>query len=173
MHRNVSPVFDKAETRFVNCGLGHQKEKRRVKVFAGLSVSSQRHQRVHCGWRHKIVGESGPEVLGGAEERCLKQIGLEARPLSQWLFGMLVEVRLPVICVDTCHMRAVLRAQTNKADRSDGRSIAQMMRVGSSAPQLAHIVVAVNLLSWRASSRSTLSQRTCYLGVLSSMLIAK
>ena len=37
-----------------------------------------------------------------------KRIGLEAGPLSQWLFSALAEAGLPVICVETRHMQAVL-----------------------------------------------------------------
>jgi transposase len=54
-----------------------------------------------------------------------KRIGLEAGPLSQWL---------PVVCVETRHMQAVLKAQINKTDRNDARGIAQMMRVGLYRP---------------------------------------
>src|SRR5476651_559332 len=63
-----------------------------------------------------------------------KRTGLEAGPLSQWLFSALAEVGLPVICVETRHMRAVLKAQINKTDRNDARGIAQMMRVGLYRP---------------------------------------
>jgi transposase len=49
----------------------------------------------------------------------LKRIGLEAGPLSQWLFSALAEAGLPVICVETRHMKAVLMAQINKTDRND------------------------------------------------------
>src|SRR5262249_47390692 len=49
--------------------------------------------------------------------------------LSQWLFSALDEANLPVICVETRHMGAVLKAQINKTDRNDARGIAQMMRV--------------------------------------------
>jgi transposase len=63
-----------------------------------------------------------------------KRIGLEAGPLSQWLFSALAEAGLPVICVETRHMRAVLKAQINKTDRNDARGIAQMMRVGLYRP---------------------------------------
>jgi transposase len=59
-----------------------------------------------------------------------KQVGLEAGPLSQWLYSVLAEAGLPVISVETRHMRAVLKAQINKTDRNDARGIAQMMRVG-------------------------------------------
>jgi transposase len=62
-----------------------------------------------------------------------KRIGLEAGPLSQWLYSAL-EARLPVICVETRHMRAVLQAQINKTDRNDARGIAQMMRAGLYRP---------------------------------------
>ena len=65
---------------------------------------------------------------------CFKRIGLEAGPLSQWLFSALAEADLPVICVETRHMRAVLKAQINKTDRNDARGIAQMMRVGLYRP---------------------------------------
>ena len=62
------------------------------------------------------------------------RIGLEAGPLSQWLFSTLAEAGLPVICVETRHMRAVLKAQINKTDRNDARGIAQMMRAGLYRP---------------------------------------
>src|SRR5215831_11144666 len=63
-----------------------------------------------------------------------KRIGLEPGPLSQWLFSTLAEAGLPVICVETRHMRAALKAQVNKTDRNDARGIAQMMRAGLYRP---------------------------------------
>src|SRR5215470_15380237 len=63
-----------------------------------------------------------------------KRIGLEAGRLSQWLFSTLAEAGLPVICVETRHMRAALKAQVNKTDRNDARGIAQMMRAGLYRP---------------------------------------
>jgi len=65
---------------------------------------------------------------------CLKRVGLEAGPLSQWLFSALAEAGFPVICVETRHMRAALNAQINKTDRNDARGIAQMMRAGLYRP---------------------------------------
>src|SRR5262249_16339043 len=63
-----------------------------------------------------------------------KRIGLEAGPLSQWLFSTLAEAGLPVICVVARPMRAALKAQVNKTDRNDARGIAQMMRAGLYRP---------------------------------------
>jgi transposase len=63
------------------------------------------------------------------------RIGIKAGPLSQWLVNALTAAELPVICVETRHMKALLTAQQiNKTDRTDARGIAQMMRVGLFMP---------------------------------------
>ena len=109
--------------------------------FAGLDVSVKETSVCVVDDTGKIVREvkvaSEPDALL-AELRNpahrFKRIGLEAGPLSQWLLSALAEVGLPVICVETRHMRAVLKAQINKTDRNDARGIAQMMRVGLYRP---------------------------------------
>ena len=68
------------------------------------------------------------------EALAIERIGLEAGPLSRWLYSTLAEAGLPVICVETRHMKAALAAQINKSDRNDARGIAQMMRVGLYRP---------------------------------------
>jgi transposase len=63
------------------------------------------------------------------------RVGIEAGPLSQWLVNGLAEADLPVVCVETRHMKSLLKAQQiNKSDRHDARGIAQMMRVGLFKP---------------------------------------
>lgn len=64
----------------------------------------------------------------------LTRIGLEAGPMSQWLFSGMAEVGLPAICIETRHTKAFLKAQVNKTDRNDARGIAQMMRVNLFRP---------------------------------------
>jgi transposase len=81
----------------------------------------------------KVASEPEAAVLTNPLYR-FKRIGLEAGPLSQWLFSALAETGLPVICVETRHMRAVLQAQINKTDRNDARGITQMMRAGLYRP---------------------------------------
>jgi transposase len=122
-------------------GLKHQKEKRSMEHFAGLDVSVKETSVCIVDDTGRIVREvkvaSEPEallqVLANPADR-FKRIGLEAGPLSQWLFSALAEAELPVICVETRHMRAVLKAQVNKTDRNDARGIAQMMRAGLYRP---------------------------------------
>ena len=109
--------------------------------FAGLDVSVKETSVCIVDDASKIVREarvtSGPEALLQVVTNTIyrfKRVGLEAGPLSQWLYSVLTEVGLPVICVETRHMRAVLKAQINKTDRNDARGIAQMMRVGLYRP---------------------------------------
>ncbi len=64
----------------------------------------------------------------------LVRVGLEAGPLSQWLFSGLAQAELPMICIETRHTKAFLTAQVNKSDRNDARGIAQMMRVNLFRP---------------------------------------
>ena len=112
-----------------------------MKHYAGLDVSVK--ETAIC-----IVDETGevcreikvtshPEDLVQAlknPEWQLGRIGLEAGPLSQWLFSGLVEAGLPAICIETRHTKAFLKAQVNKTDRNDARGIAQMMRVNLFRP---------------------------------------
>jgi len=105
--------------------------------FAGLDVSVKETSVCIVDNAGMLVREvkvaSEPEALLQVLKspgQSFKRIGLEAGPLSQWLFSALAQAGLPVICVETRHMRAVLRAQINKTDRNDARGMAQMMRVG-------------------------------------------
>ena len=83
----------------------------------------------------KVTSEPGAILVVLADEAfAIKRIGLEAGPLSQWLYSALAEAGLPVICVETRHMKAALSAQINKSDRNDARGIAHMMRVGLYRP---------------------------------------
>ena len=109
--------------------------------FAGLDVSVKETSICIVDDTGRIIREvkvaSEPDALlqvlkNGAYH--FKRIGLEAGPLSQWLYSAFAEANLPVICVETRHMRAVLKAQINKTDRNDARGIAQMMRAGLYRP---------------------------------------
>jgi len=109
--------------------------------FAGLDVSVKETSVCIVDDTGKLVREvkvaSEPEALLPVLTNPIyrfKRIGLEAGPLSQWLFSALAEAGFPVICVETRHMRAVLQAQINKTDRNDARGMAQMMRAGLYRP---------------------------------------
>ena len=109
--------------------------------FAGLDVSVKETSICIVDDTGRMVREVRVASEPGALLQVLKhgafhfkRIGLEAGPLSQWLFSALAEAGLPAICVETRHMRAVLQAQINKTDRNDARGMAQMMRAGLYRP---------------------------------------
>ena len=81
--------------------------------FAGLDVSVNETSVCIVDDTGKIVREvkvaSEPDALLAILTNPtyhFKRIGLEAGPLSQWLFSALAEAGLPVICVETRHMKA-------------------------------------------------------------------
>ena len=85
--------------------------------FAGLDVSVKETSVCIVDDAGTIVREvkvaSEPEALLAVLTNSVyrfKRIGLEAGPLSQWLYSAFSEASLPVICVETRHMRAVLKA---------------------------------------------------------------
>jgi transposase len=58
------------------------------------------------------------------------RIGLEAGPLSQWLYPAMKEAGLAVELLETRHVRNAFKTMAVKTDRKDARGIAELMRVG-------------------------------------------
>ena len=58
------------------------------------------------------------------------RIGLEAGPLSQWLYAAMKQAGLPVELLETRHVRTAFKIMPVKTDRKDARGIAQLMRLG-------------------------------------------
>jgi transposase len=79
----------------------------------------------------KVANE--PEALiawFGSLGYGLTRIGLEAGPLSQWLYGGMTKAGLAVELLETRHVRDAFKAMPVKSDRNDARGIAQLMRLG-------------------------------------------
>lgn len=112
-----------------------------MKHFAGLDVSVKETSICIVDETGKICREmkviSHPddltEVLTDPSWNFVR-VGLEAGPLSQWLFSGLAEAGLPAICIETRHAMVFLKAQVNKTNRNYARGIAQMMRVNLFRP---------------------------------------
>jgi len=60
----------------------------------------------------------------------LTRIGLEAGPLSQWLYAAMRQAGLAVELLETRHVRNAFKIMPVKTDRKDARGIAELMRVG-------------------------------------------
>lgn len=105
--------------------------------YVGLDVSLER--TAVC-----VVEETGQVVMErsvfsdpGDIATCLDavageigRVGLEAGPLSPWLYNGLAERGLPVFCIEVRQMKAFAKASPVKTDKRDARLIAQAMRTG-------------------------------------------
>ena len=60
----------------------------------------------------------------------LSRIGLEAGPLSQWLYAAMKEDGWAVELLETRHVHTALQTMPVKTDRNDARGMAQLMRLG-------------------------------------------
>ena len=82
-------------------------------------------------------------------------IGLEAGPLSQWLYAAMTDAKLPVVLLETRQVRDAFRSMPVKTDRKDARGIAQLMRLGCT------VVSIANPRKRRRTVRSLLAGRCC------------
>jgi transposase len=105
--------------------------------YAGIDVSLEYSSVCVVDATGKIVREdkvaSEPEMLIGwfrSAGLILVRIGLEAGPLSQWLYAAMREGGLAVELLETRHVRDAFKAMPVKSDRNDARGIAQLMRLG-------------------------------------------
>jgi transposase len=105
--------------------------------YAGIDVSLESASLCVVDATGRIIREtkvaSEPEVLIGWISGLgfpIERIGLEAGPLSQWLYAGMRDAGLPVELLETRHVRAAFKAMPVKTDRKDARGIAQLMRLG-------------------------------------------
>jgi transposase len=105
--------------------------------YAGIDVSLESASVCVVDGSGRIAREakiaSEPETLTawfrslGLE---LARIGLEAGPLSQWLYAGMRDAGLAVELLETRHVRNAFKTMPVKTDRKDARGIAQLMRLG-------------------------------------------
>jgi len=105
--------------------------------YAGIDVSLELSSVCVVDATGQIVREaklaSEPEALIGWLRGLgleLARVGLEAGPLSQWLFAAMHEADLPVELLETRHVRDAFKAMPVKTDRKDARGIVQLLRLG-------------------------------------------
>src|SRR6185436_12541957 len=108
-----------------------------MEQYAGIDVSLDSASVCIVDAQGKILKEAKvacePEALiawFAAHGTPMARIGLEAGPLSQWLFAGLKAAGLAVELLETRHVRDAFRAMPVKTDRTDARGIAQLMRLG-------------------------------------------
>jgi transposase len=105
--------------------------------YAGIDVSLEASSVCLVDSAGKIIREtkvaSDPDALIKhlvSLGHALKRVGLEAGPLSQWLYEGLTNAGFDVVLLETRHVKAALSAMIIKTDRKDARGIAQLLRMG-------------------------------------------
>jgi transposase len=105
--------------------------------YAGIDVSLECSSVCVVDANGKIAREtkvpSEPAALIGWFHSLgfdLIRIGLEAGPLSQWLYAAMKQAGLAVELLETRHVSDAFKAMPVKSDRNDARNIAQLMRLG-------------------------------------------
>jgi transposase len=108
-----------------------------MEFFTGLDVGMDETAICVVDDKGQVVLEttvvSDPEAIRDALKPYLgrlRRVGHEAGALSPWLHPELLKLGLPVVCLETQHVRAALKAQRNKTDRADALGIAHIMRTG-------------------------------------------
>jgi transposase len=108
-----------------------------MNYYAGLDVSLEASSVCVIDANGKIVREgkvaSEPEALiawFGSLGVSLTRIGLEAGPLSQWLYAAMRTAGFAVELLETRHVRNAFKIMPVKTDRKDARGIAELMRLG-------------------------------------------
>src|SRR6201997_1958484 len=108
-----------------------------MKQYAGIDVSLECSSVCVVEANGRILREakvaSEPEALIAwfrSSGFALERIGLEAGPLSQWLFAAMKAAGLAVELLETRHVRRAFEMMPVKSDRNDARGIAQLMRLG-------------------------------------------
>ena len=67
--------------------------------------------------------------LGGLDHP-VTLLGMEAGPMSQWLYAGLTPADIAVVLMETRQVKVALSAMPVKTDRSDAHGIAQLLRMG-------------------------------------------
>jgi len=106
-------------------------------LYIGFDVSLASTAMCGLSEKGKLVKEtsapSEPEdlvkMLNALPGRVVA-VGLEAGPLSQWLYQHLTEAGFPTVLMETRQVKGALKAMPIKTDRRDAEGIARLLQMG-------------------------------------------
>jgi transposase len=114
-----------------------QRGRRAMEFFCGLDVGMDETAMCVVDDKGQVMLEvtvvTDPDAIKLALKPYLsrlRRVGHEAGALSPWLHPELLRLGLPAVCLETFHVRAALKAQRNKTDKTDALGIAHIMRTG-------------------------------------------
>jgi len=108
-----------------------------MELYIGLDVSLASTAICAVSGQGKIVMEataaSEPEELVAALKAMpggVVAVGLEAGPLSQWLYRYLTDAGFAAVLMETRQVKGALKAMPIKTDRRDAEGIARLLQMG-------------------------------------------
>ena len=132
-------------------------------VYIGLDVSLASTAIWVLGEKGKIVTEarvaSAPESLVSFMRELphgIAAIGLEAGPLSQWLYKGLIDAGFEAVLMETRQVKAALKAMPIKTDRRDAEGIARLLQMGWFRPVHCKAVSSQEMRALLTSRKSVL-----------------
>ena len=132
-------------------------------VYIGLDVSLASTAVCVLGEKGKMVTEarvaSAPDALVSFLRELphgIAAIGLEAGPLSQWLYKGLTEAGFDAVLMETRLVKGALKAMPIKTDRRDAEGIARLLQMGWYRPVHCKAVSSQEMRALLTSRKSVL-----------------
>lgn len=108
-----------------------------MELFVGLDVSLDSIAVCVLSSHGKVIKETTPSCEPEDLIECLRAlqgsvtcVGLEAGPLSQWLYRHLTEAQFETVLMETRQVKGALKAMPIKTDRRDAEGIARLLHMG-------------------------------------------
>jgi transposase len=135
-----------------------------MRTFVGLDISLQKtavcveNDDGTIAWQSKVDSEPGALVAALMTWKdSIGLVGMEACPLSEWIYAGLVAAGFNVRCIETRHAQRFLSTRPNKTDKNDARGIADMMRLGHFKPVHVKSVAALHMKTLIVARKQMLS----------------
>ncbi|MBS0635393.1 MAG: IS110 family transposase [Verrucomicrobia bacterium] len=145
--------------------------------FTGLDVSMKETSICIVDEKGKVVFETCVETQPLAIYQALKgtllpieKIGVESGSLSHWLVTELLELKLPVLCVDSRQMGVLLSLKINKTDKNDAKVIANAMRTANYHEVKLKSQQAVEISTLLTARATLVQQRTALKNTVRGMI---
>ena len=132
-------------------------------IFIGLDVSLASTSICVLDEKGKIVTEarvaSAPEALVAFLRKLphrIATVGLEAGPLSHWLYKGMTDAGFEVVLMETRQVKGALKAMPIKTDRRDAEGIARLLQMGWFRPVHCKTVSSQEMRALLTSRKSVL-----------------
>ena len=130
-------------------------------LYIGLDVSLESTAICVVTSHGKVIKEmtspSEPQDLESALRGLsgtVAGVGLEAGPLSQWLYRHLIEVGFETVLMETRQVKGALKAMPIKTDRRDAEGIARLLQMGWFRPVHCKSISAQEMRALLSSRKS-------------------